>query len=208
MASEVFERREDVVRADRDVVALIAADGRDAEARPTRYGSSPYVSSNRPQRGSRPRSMTGASTCCEPRARASNAAALMTRSTSAGSQLLAEGDRHGKRGRMQRDETVQRLVVKHHGNGEPRVLHHPVLHGVDELGLLPRRAQPRPVRRARDFARPRELAEAVAEDLRRVRRIEASGLVLNCDLRPPDRLHLRELFLERHAATPGWRRVL
>ena len=63
---------------------------------PTRYGSSPKVSSIRPQRGSRATSTTGASTRWTPRARISRAAIVNTRVTSSGSQELASAIACGK----------------------------------------------------------------------------------------------------------------
>ena len=74
-----------------------------------------------------------------PRDRASRAATLITRSTSAGSQALARPIGTGKCVPPQRREPVQRLLVEHHRNPEPRVLDHPLLDVVGELGVRARR---------------------------------------------------------------------
>ena len=77
----------------------------------------------------------------------------MTRSMSAGSQLLAEPDRHREVGATQRRKAVQRLFMEHHRNAQTRVLDDPLLNGVGELRLLARRPQARSGRRAGDLAR-------------------------------------------------------
>ena len=113
----------------------------------TGYGSSPYVSSTRPQRTSSAMLMTGDSTCRMPRlprfrgdragdarrrARVSHVAA----SAIAGGNIVAPS----------RVEPVHRLLERDDRNAEPRLLDEVALDGVDALGVRAR-ASPDPRRR-------------------------------------------------------------
>ena len=59
--------------------------------------------------------------------------------------------------------TVQRFLVEHYRDAEPRVLDHPLLDGIGELGLLSRRAEARAGRCARNLARPAVKAEVLRQ---------------------------------------------
>ena len=93
----------------------------------------------RPQRGSRPRSTTGDSTCCDAaRARLERGHAHQP-FDERGIPGARQPDRHGEVRAARRREPVQRLLVEHRRNAEPRVLDQPLLHGVHEHGVLARR---------------------------------------------------------------------
>ena len=124
--------------------------------RDTRYGSSPNVSSTRPQRGSRATSTTGVSAWCVPRDRASSAVIVNSDSTSSGLNVAREADRLREARALGRGLAVQALLVEDHGNAEPAVLDEESLNGVGELGLRARAFA------AAGVARPADLADAVA----------------------------------------------
>ena len=104
----------------------------------------------RPQRGSRARSTTGDSTMLA----AAGAGFLAPRRPSRarpapGSRCAPRPSGTGKCVASRRDEAVQRLLVEHHRDAEPRVLEQPFLDRVDELGVLRAAADVRSGRRSR-----------------------------------------------------------
>ena len=109
-----------------------------------------------------------------------------------------EADRHGEMCASRRREAVQRLFVEHHGNAEPRVLDHPLLDGVDELGVLAWLTYRPPRGGSGDFARPGDLSDAVADERLGLPWHESPRLVLDFDFLAPDAEELRDLFLEGH----------
>ena len=81
VASQVLEGGKHLVASQRKRRALVAANRRDSELR-DQIGVFAMCLFDASHRGSRPRSTTGDSTCCAPRARVSRAATVMARSTS------------------------------------------------------------------------------------------------------------------------------
>ena len=139
------------------------------------------------------------STCCTPRARASCAAALITRSTSAGSQVLASAIGTGND--VPRGATRPCSASSWNITGMPsRVFS--MTHFCRALmnsACFARRARRAARRRARDLARARHLAEAVSEQRLRAGRVERARGRPERRLALPDALELRDLLLERHA---------
>jgi hypothetical protein len=140
--------------------------------RETRYGSSPYVSSVRPQRGSR------AIADHEPHGR-----------DELGLPGGGEADGLWKLGGIARTQAGTALLVHDGGDAETRCLHQETLDGVHEGGAL---ARPQPAR----TTDARDVPRAVAQQLARLRFGEGLGLD------EPGRPHaaeLRQLLVERHA---------
>ena len=106
--------------------------------RATRYGSSPKVSSVRPQRGSRQTSSTGARPWCAPTARICIRIASPSARASSGSHVLASADRLREDGRLARHQPGADLLVHDRGDPEPRLLDEVLLDRVCELARCAR----------------------------------------------------------------------
>jgi hypothetical protein len=111
----------------------------------------------------------------------------------------AERERHREVRRLRRHEAVQGLLVEHHGDAEARVLDHPLLDRVGELGVLARAAHVRAGGGPANLAGARQLAEAMTEQCGRAARDEGALGVLQRLERRPARDELRDLLLDRHA---------
>ena len=194
---EVLEGGEDLARAERQAAALVAADGGDAEladeerilavglldAAPARIARQVDHRRQHDLAAAGPRFLGG-----------DGHRALDQRRVPGG----AEAERHREVRRLRGDEAVQRLLVEHHGNPEPRVLEHPLLDGVGELGVLARAADVGPGLGSADLAGPRQLSDALAEQRGGAGRDErALGVLQRLEGRPAGR-QLRDLLLERH----------
>ena len=157
--------------------------------RATRYGSSPNVSSVRPHRGSRQTSSTGESPWWAPIARISTRTASARAVINSGCHVLATPIACGKivASRAIRPEQISSWTIA----GMPRRV------SVDEvaLHLVGQLRGCAGVEAARP-GDPRDLAEAVAQQRRRPRRIEAVAVG---ELEHPGAAELGDLLLGRHA---------
>ena len=154
-----------------------------------RYGSSPYVSSIRPQRGSRVMSSTGASASRAPIASIRRRIVVAIASTSSGSNAAAAPIDCWNDGRAAGEEAVERLLVEDRRDPEPRLLDEEALDRVAGLG----RPGGVEVRRA---GHPADLADPVGEPVAHALRVEL-GLAAE-QLERPERPELGELLVERH----------
>ncbi len=209
MAGEVLERSEHLVVRQRQGVALEAADGGDAQgpdqvgifavglldAAPARVAGDVHHRRQRDLRAPR-----------------THLAGVDREDAGQQFRVPGAGQADGLReaGGLGRDVTVQPLLVHHHRNAEPGVLHRPVLGGVGVVGGLlgaatnhlggAGRAGPcarllhgAPVGGAGD------LADAVGEVLLGVGKRELTFDGLDQVLVLPDRGHLGDLLVQRHA---------
>ena len=107
-----------------------------------------------------------------------------------------EADGHGEVRRPRSHEAVDRFLVEHGGDAEPRALDQELLHRVDVGHGLSRPAARSA--RHRDLARSRHLAHAVREHRLRLRGVEDPPLVLEGRLLLPHAAELGDLLLEGH----------
>ncbi len=118
-----------------------------------------------------------------------------------------QADRLRERGRILGDEAVQAFLVHDHRNAQPRAFDGPLLHGVDQgrgfqrvaVGHSPRIAGAGHGRDPDTVARTRDHAHAVRIGLLRLGGVEITLGVEDGALLLPQTFHLGDLFLQRHA---------
>ena len=133
----------------------------------TRYGSSPYDSSSRPQRGSRQMSSTGDRPWWAPIARIWARTASASRRLSSGPERRGDAERLREHRSLAGHQPGADLLVEDGGDAEPRVLDQVSLDRVRDLRCL-RRPE------AAGAAHPRHMTDAVGEQRGGTRRVEAA----------------------------------
>ena len=168
---------------------------RRSPARLARYGSSPYVSSTRPQRGSRVMSSTGARACRAPIASIRRPDRRRPSPRRARRPRRPRPDRLLEYRRAAGEQAVERLLVEDRRDPEPRLLDQ------EPLDLVAERPPPRAGRGSSPPATPRDLRRCPAEQ--GARHPAAVERAVPDELERPDRPELGDLLLEGHPRRGG-----